>query len=162
MLGLITGTNLCSALRKADGYISHSPNFLCYSLGPELYWIREGKLVMPDSWAERIGKSGYRYENVDEIVKTIHDRGIVLVKQPDDYQSQYKRCFYYRIREDMQLDFDWIDTLSRKFQVRMLFTKCNPAAGDPSDSYDVEFIPCCCGKDEAVSLFGCQCRHYSH
>jgi len=152
LLGWITGTNLSSALRKADGYISRSPNFLCCSLGTEFYWIKEGKLVAPASWAERMRHSGYRQENVDEMVKAIHEHGIALVKQPDDYQGLYKRSFYYRIREEMQRDFDWIEALSRQFQVRVLFTKCNPAAGDQTDSYDVEFIPRCCGKDEAVSF----------
>ncbi|WP_350306495.1 HAD-IIB family hydrolase [Photorhabdus viridis] len=152
LLGWITGTNLSSALRKANGYISRSPNFLCCSLGTEFYWIKEGKLVASASWAERIRRSGYCRDNVDEIVKAIREHGISLEKQPDDYQGQYKISFYYQIRAEMQRDFDWIDALTSKYQIRVLFTKCNPAAGDPADCYDVEFIPRCCGKDEAVSF----------
>lgn len=152
LLGWITGTNLNSALIKAEGYISRSPNFICCSLGTEFYWVKEGELIASRAWAERISKSGYRNENVDEVLKAIHQHGIVLRKQPDDYQGPYKRSFYYRIKEGMHRDFDWIKALTRQFQIRVIFTRCNPAAGDPADCYDVEFIPHCCGKDEAVSF----------
>lgn len=152
LLGWVTGTNLSSALRKASGYITRSPNFICCSLGTEFYWVKDGKLVASLSWAERIRTSGYLPEDIDKILAAIREHGITLEKQADDYQGPYKRSFYYRIREKMQLDFDWIDALISKFQVRVLFTKCNPAAGDPADCYDVEFIPRCCGKDEAISF----------
>lgn len=152
LLGWITGTNLSSALRKAEGYISRSPNFLCCSLGTEFYWIKGGKLVPSSSWRKRIEQSGYRRENVDEMVRIIRKNSIQLEKQPDDYQGPYKISFYYRIRQERVRDFEYIGSLARQFQVRALFTKCNPAAGDPSDCYDVEFIPSCCGKDEAVTF----------
>lgn len=152
LLGWITGTNMSSALRKAQGYISRSPHFLCCSLGTEFYWIKAGRLVPSVTWTERIKRSGFRLENVDRILKAITERGILLEKQPEDYQGPYKASFYYRVREEISNDFDWIENQARTFNIRTLFTKCNPAAGDPADSYDMEFIPRCCGKDEAVSF----------
>ncbi|CDM90770.1 HAD-IIB family hydrolase [Xenorhabdus bovienii] len=152
LLGWITGTNLSSAIRKAKGYISRSPHFLCCSLGTEFYWVRNGKLVPSVSWAERIKKSGYNRENVEKILYLIGEKGIFLEKQPDDYQGKYKASFYYHIREDMESDFEWIESIAKTFQIRTFFTKSNPAAGDPEDCYDVEFIPYCCGKGETVSF----------
>lgn len=152
LLGWITGTNMNSALRKAEGYISRSPHFLCCSLGTEFYWIRQGNLVPSRSWLQRIKRSGFRRENVTKILQMIVEKGICLDRQPEDYQGPFKSSFYYHIREEMPDDFDWIRSLAGQFNIRTLFTKCNPAAGDPPDAYDVEFIPRCCGKDEAVSF----------
>ncbi|ECT0422213.1 hypothetical protein DQQ66_24580, partial [Salmonella enterica subsp. enterica serovar Kentucky] len=45
-----------------------------------------------------------------------------------------------------------IQELADERRIRVVFTRCNPAAGDPSGCYDVEFIPLCCGKDQAVSF----------
>ncbi|WP_244298029.1 HAD family hydrolase [Actinobacillus vicugnae] len=50
----------------------------------------------------------------------------------------------------MESDFNLIKALADKYHIRVMFTKCNPAAGDPENCYDIEFIPTCCGKDQAV------------
>lgn len=150
LIGWITGTNLSSALRKANNYISYSPHFLCCSLGTEFYWIKNGKLIQSESWKDRIVKSGFSHENVNTILEKISEKGILLQRQPDDYQGPYKISFYYYIRKEMEADFNWIKNLTAQYHIRVIFTKCNPAAGDPEDCYDVEFIPTCCGKDQAV------------
>ncbi len=49
LIGWTTGTNLNSAIRKANGYITRSPHFICCSLGTEFYWISNGRLVESDS-----------------------------------------------------------------------------------------------------------------
>ena len=84
LLGWITGTNLSSALRKATGYISQSPHFICCSLGTEFYWVKNGTLQPSQSWAERIEKSGYSQENVNKIVDILIQKGMPLQKQPED------------------------------------------------------------------------------
>lgn len=150
LLGWVTGTNLRSALRKARGYISRSPHFVCCSLGTEFYWVKDGELHPSTSWAERIERSGYRAENVSRIVDILLGEGIPLEKQPDDYQGPYKISFYYPVSDQMKRDFEFISDLAEQYSVRPIFTKCNPAAGDPANCYDVEFIPLCCGKDQAV------------
>ncbi|MBK5013405.1 MULTISPECIES: HAD-IIB family hydrolase [Pantoea] len=150
LLGWVTGTNLRSALRKALGYISRSPHFVCCSLGTEFYWVKDGELSPSTSWAERIERSGYRAENVSRIVDILLGEGIPLEKQPDDYQGPYKMSFYYPVSDQMKRDFESISDLAEQYSIRAIFTKCNPAAGDPANCYDVEFIPLCCGKDQAV------------
>lgn len=150
VIGWITGTNKNSAIRKAAGYISRSPHFLCCSLGTEFYWIKNGELTPSAGWRQRIIRSGYLHENVSEIVKTISQSGILLKRQPEDYQGPYKISFYYRTGQNMEADFERIKAIAAQFNIRVMFTKCNPAAGDPENCYDVEFIPTCCGKDQAV------------
>ncbi|WP_306291857.1 HAD family hydrolase, partial [Rodentibacter ratti] len=81
-IGWITGTNLSSALRKANNYISYSPHFLCCSLGTEFYWIKNGKLIPSESWKDRIIKSGFSHENVNIILEKISKKGVLLQKQP--------------------------------------------------------------------------------
>lgn len=152
LIGWVTGTNLESARRKSDGYISQSPHFICCSLGTEFYWLKNGSLCPSKTWAERIRRSGYRRENVEKIVNTLKEQGIILQSQPEDYQGPYKVSYYYPERTEMIKDFANIQAMADEYQIRVVFTRCNPAAGDPPDCYDVEFIPICCGKDQAISF----------
>ncbi|KAB7703045.1 HAD-IIB family hydrolase [Plesiomonas shigelloides] len=152
LAGWITGTNLDSAWRKSMGYISRSPHFICCSLGTEFYWVKNGRLCPSVTWAERIRRSGYSRKNVNRLVSTLMDKGMSLQKQPEDYQGPFKVSYYYPEGPAMADDFATIRTLADEQRIRVVFTRCNPAAGDPPDCYDVEFIPLCCGKDQAVSF----------
>ena len=152
LLGWVTGTNLASAWRKSRDYISRSPHFICCSLGTEFYWIRNGKLCPSKTWSERIHQSGYSREKVDSIVCILLEKGMPLRRQPEDYQGPYKVSYYYPEGSTMSNDFAYIQALADERRVRVVFTRCNPAAGDPTDCYDVEFIPLSCGKDQAVAF----------
>ena len=152
LLGWITGSNLKSVLKKSYRYINRSPSFICCSLGTEFYWVKKGKLIFSKSWKQRIIESGYDRDKIFTLVELAKRHGIELTAQPDDYQGDFKISFYYKYNEKMQADFDWLKEYAFKVKSRVLFTKCNPAAGDPENCYDVEFIPTCCGKDETVSF----------
>lgn len=152
LIGWVTGTNLDSAWRKSRGYISRSPHFICCSLGTEFYWVRNGTFCPSETWAERIHHSGYRRENVDDLVNILMKKGVRLRRQPEDYQGPFKISYYYPECPAMTRDFASIQALADEYWVRVVFTRCNPAAGDPPDCFDVEFIPQCCGKDQAVSF----------
>lgn len=152
MLGWITGTNRTSALRKANNYINRSPSFICCSLGTEFYWVNNGNLIPSEAWKKRIVQSGYDRDKILTVVERAKANGIQLIEQPDDYQGDFKISFYYTINEHMEADFDWLKEAAKNASSRIVFTKCNPAAGDPEDCFDVEFIPTCCGKDETVSF----------
>lgn len=152
LAGWVTGTNLDSAWRKSKGYISRSPHFICCSLGTEFYWVRNGLLCPSDAWSERISRSGYSRANVDGLVGMLMEKGLPLRKQSEDYQGPYKISYYYPEGPAMDSDFAFIQALADARRVRVVFTRCNPAAGDPPNCYDVEFIPLCCGKDQAVSF----------
>ncbi|MBA0219453.1 MULTISPECIES: HAD-IIB family hydrolase [Enterobacterales] len=152
LAGWITGTNLDSAWRKSRGYISRSPHFICCSLGTEFYWVKNGRLRPSETWAERIRRSGYSLQNVNSLVRILMGKGMPLQRQPEDYQGPFKVSYYYPEGASMAVDFATIQALADERGIRVVFTRCNPAAGDPPDCYDVEFIPLCCGKDQAVSF----------
>lgn len=150
IIGWVTGSNLLSAFKKSTNYISRSPNFMSCSLGSEFYWVKNGKPTPSKSWEERIYASGFKEENITKVLDAIKKHGIQLVLQPNDYQGCYKKGFYYRDSPNRLQDFDWIENICKEFNIRLLTAKCNPNVGDAGDSYDVEFLPTCCGKDQTV------------
>lgn len=150
MIGWITGSNLKSIIKKSDGYISKTPHFICCSLGTEFYWIDNGVPVLSKSWKNQIEKSGFNSDKIEKTLKEIKSNNIDLIRQPDDYQGYYKHSFYYEDSENTTLDFKLINEIANEAGIKVMFTKCNPAAGDPENCFDVEFIPICCGKDETI------------
>ena len=152
VIGWITGSNLSSAVRKSRGYISYSPHFICCSLGTEFYWVKQGLLIPSSSWQKKIESIGFKKESVNQIVAEAKRKGIVLTRQSEDYQGPFKTSFYYKKRNDFSDDVAWFEQIAAQYGIRVLLTKCNPAAGDPVGCYDADFIPVCCGKDEAVDF----------
>jgi kanosamine-6-phosphate phosphatase len=152
VIGLITGSNINSVIKKSTNYMAVSVHFICASLGSELYWVKDGILVPSKSWHTRIMQSGYKKENIATILKLIQDNNINLVRQTDDYQGVYKDSFYYTITSNINKDFQIIEDIAQKYSIKTSFTKCNVSAGDPENTFDVEFMPACCGKDEALSF----------
>lgn len=152
VLGWVTGTNLPSALRKAKGYISASPHFICCSLGTEFYWVKDGRARPSGSWQQSIAASGFEASNVEQLLAEIEAKDIALTRQHSDYQGRFKFSYYYFDNPERERHFTQIARMAESRQVRVLFAKCSPAAGDPAGSYDVEFIPPCCGKDKAVAF----------
>jgi kanosamine-6-phosphate phosphatase len=61
-------------------------------------------------------------------------------------------AYYYNDNASREKDFERIARIAREHDLRVLFAKCSPAAGDPPGAYDVEFVPLCCGKDKAVEF----------
>ncbi|MCD7936266.1 MAG: HAD hydrolase family protein, partial [Tannerellaceae bacterium] len=59
---------------------------------------------------------------------------------------------YYPIQNSIEHDFNLIRHTAANFNMKVLFNKCNPAAGDPEDCYDVELLPICCGKGEVIDF----------
>lgn len=150
LIGWVTGSNLDAVLRKVDGHISKFPHFVSSSLGTKLHWIYENKMVESFLWKERVLKSGYNKNKIYEIVEILQNAGIEIIPESNDYQDEYKQAFYYQINPFIERDFEIITETAEKFNTKVLFNKCNAAAGDPINCYDVEFIPKCCGKGEVL------------
>ena len=152
IFGWITGSSLSSALRKTKGYITRYPHFIASCLGTEFHWIINNEIKESDAWKSRILASGYKHSSVDLIIAELEKQHICLEKEGDDYQGMYKSTYYYHINGDTVTDFLLIEELAANYHVKVLFNKCNPGAGDPENCYDVEFMPHCCGKGEAVDF----------
>lgn len=150
IFGWITGSNTEAIFRKTRGYITHFPHFIASSLGTEFYWVLNGKLKEPESWRKRIIESGYTKEKVIHINQKLNDHGIFLQKEPDDYQGKYKSAYYYHITDSADIELRLIQDIASIYGIKTLFSKCNPAAGDPENCYDIEFVPRCCGKGEVI------------
>lgn len=154
LVGWVTGSNLDSALKKAADYVTFYPHFISSSLGTEFHWVRQGQLVESVRWKTMLQNSGYNALRVQTVVNAIEELGIELEKQSAAYQGAYKISYYYyfcgedRFTRDTALMTD----IAARQGIKMLVTKCNPAAGDPENCFDIEFIPTCCGKDKVVQF----------
>lgn len=93
--------------------------------------MKNGRLIPSETWAERISRSGYSRQNVNCLVKILMEKEIPLLKQPEDYQGPFKVSYYYPESPSIASDFATIQELADERRIRVVFTRCNPAAGDP-------------------------------
>ncbi|MCD7972333.1 MAG: HAD-IIB family hydrolase [Candidatus Azobacteroides sp.] len=152
IMGWVSGSSLDSLLRKSRGYVTYLPHFIASSLGTELYWIKEKEIIPCEEWFERIRHSGFKRENITRMIALLRETGISLREQPADYGGKYKGTYYYKITSHLEEDYNRIKEVAADLKIKVLFTKCNPAAGDPADCYDVDLLPECCGKENVVSF----------
>lgn len=152
IFGLITGSSLAATLRKINGYINYYPHFIASSLGTELHWCRNDQMYESTEWTDKILDSGYRKKSITQIIQELNAHNIFLTYESDDYQGKFKSTFYYYIQDSIKSDFNLIQTIAAKYNIKVLFNQCNPSAGDPENSFDIEFIPSCCGKGEIVDF----------
>ncbi|WP_066015658.1 HAD-IIB family hydrolase [Endozoicomonas atrinae] len=152
IIGWISGSNLNSLLNKSRNYLSLLPNFISPNLGTELFWNNDGKLKPDLEWDELIKASGYQKSQTTRLAKEIRREGIELEQQDNDYQGKNKACFYYYGYSKNEHSIKIIKSMAKKKGMKAMITKCNPAAGDPENAFDVDFIPNCCGKKEIVAF----------
>jgi len=152
IFGLITGSSLTATLRKINDYVNYYPHFIASSLGTELHWCRNNQLYESTEWTDKIVDSGYRKENINQIIQELNAHHISLIFESDDYQGKFKSTLYYYIRDSIKSDFDLIQTIASNYNIKVLFNRCNPSAGDPENCFDIEFIPSCYGKGEIVDF----------
>lgn len=150
IIGWVTGSSIDCVLRKSDGYVSHLPHFIASSLGTEFYWLRGDELYESGEWNKRMSASGFRRENLGELVKRLDSSPVRLDPQSSDYKGRNMESYFYPASERIREDFLIMEAMARELGMKTEFTRCNPAAGDPPDSYDVAFMPHSCGKEEAV------------
>lgn len=152
LLGWVTGSSLAAVLRKSQGYVNRFPHFIATSLGSELYWVNDNQIQVSDEWEKLIQESGFKKENIRELVCSLRDKGISLPKQVEDYQGKNMESYYYFLSDNSKNDLLHIEELASECNIKALITKCNPAAGDPENCFDVQFLPMCCGKKEILNF----------
>lgn len=152
--GWVTGSNIDAVRKKTLDYVSVYPHFVASSLGSEFHWIRDGEFVESVEWNERIHATGFSIHRVSDLVNEIYRAGIKLIKQKEVYQGRYKASFFLEHTSEQRFseEIAVITELATSYAIKLLVTQCSPAAGDPENYYDVEFLPSCCGKDEAVNF----------
>lgn len=152
--GWVTGSNLEAVIKKTAGYVDLYPHFVASSLGSEFHWIKNGEFVESVEWNNRIKATGYSTELVADIINSVHNAGVNIIKQKEIFQGKYKSSYFLESRSEQQFfdEINFIQSLVHNCPVKLMVTQCSPAAGDPENFYDVEFLPLCCGKDEAVKF----------
>ncbi|MFJ7747085.1 HAD-IIB family hydrolase [Peribacillus sp. NPDC097295] len=154
LFGWVTGSSMEMVLNKMKkGNLRYFPHFIASDLGTEINYFSECNLGEPDlEWNSRLKNSEFSKEKIEEIVDYLWNINIFLNPQTQLGGSQYKRNYYYKVQNDIadKENLLAIKTIGEQYGVSVNINRCNPLAGDPEDSYDVDFIPNGTGKDEIV------------
>lgn len=155
LIGWVTGSSLESILHKMEkGNFRSFPHFIASDLGTEITYFLDHNFLLQDlDWQSTIDQTNFNKKNIDEIISLLNKEDIELSPQTQLGSSRYKKNFYYRSSMNTKMDkrnLSKIKEVVKKFGLNVNINRCNPLAGDPEDSYDIDFIPTGTGKDEIV------------
>ncbi|MGD2407453.1 kanosamine-6-phosphate phosphatase [Bacillus subtilis] len=156
IIGWVTGSSIESILDKMGrGKFRYFPHFIASDLGTEITYFSEHNFGQQDNkWNSRINE-GFSKEKVEKLVKQLHENhNILLNPQTQLGKSRYKHNFYYQEQDEIndKKNLLAIEKICEEYGVSVNINRCNPLAGDPEDSYDVDFIPIGTGKNEIVTF----------
>ncbi|MBM7702221.1 HAD-IIB family hydrolase [Metabacillus iocasae] len=157
IFGWVTGSSIESVIRKMEkGKIELFPHFIASNLGTEITYFDENHLNITDSdWNELLEQTKFSADKVENIVKVLNDKyDIILEPQTNIGSSRFKKNYYYK-EQTLIVDENNIEKIRKVAKENDIFVninRCNPLAGDPEDSYDVDFIPVGTGKDKIVEF----------
>ncbi|NMH68246.1 HAD-IIB family hydrolase [Bacillus sp. RO3] len=155
VFGWVTGSSIESVIDKMEkGGLTLLPHFIASSLGTEITYFHDNCFNKTDTdWSRALDDTVFSSSVVERIVNDLdNEHGIVLEGQTNLGGSTYKKNFYYR-EENPSIDEFNLETIRKAADhhgISVNINKCNPMAGDPEDSYDVDFIPLGTGKDKIV------------
>ncbi|WP_345240704.1 HAD-IIB family hydrolase [Pontibacillus salipaludis] len=157
VFGWVTGSSVESVIDKMEtGGLSLLPHFIASSLGTEITYFHENCFNKKDAeWNGFLDQTTFSPALVDRIVKSLEkEHGIILKAQTNLGDTPYKKNFYYQ-EETPSVDEINLETIRNKAfhsGIAVNINKCNPLAGDPEDSYDIDFIPLGTGKEKIVEF----------
>ncbi|MGG0847034.1 HAD-IIB family hydrolase [Peribacillus simplex] len=154
VFGWVTGSSIESILHKMEhGKFRFFPHFIASDLGTEITYFSEKNFLEQDpDWNSQINIEEFNKIKVDEIINVLHKGNIPLTPQTQLGSSRYKRNYYYQIQHESvdNKNLSTIESMAKEYGIGVNINRCNPLAGDPEDSYDVDFIPLGTGKNEIV------------
>ncbi|MGW1965606.1 HAD-IIB family hydrolase [Streptomyces sp. NPDC001935] len=153
LFGWVTGSSLTSVLHKAAGHgLRFLPHFMACSLGTELYVAGDTGPVPEPDWHQRLPAAEHVRGLAEEAVRQLRALDVPLIPQtcraPDS-----RVVSYYYAAQDPERDarrLALIGHIADRTLLEVNLSRCNPAAGDPEDCYDVDFLPRGCGKRKIV------------
>ena len=149
LFGWVTGSSLDSVMRKAEAHgLGSLPHFLACSLGTELYTVQDGSFRPDRGWQRGLPDGAHIAALAERAVRELRRRGVPLVPQPDRPPGT-KVISHYYYAQDAERDTRHLALIRRVAGVLSLgvsLSRCSPAAGDPENCYDVDFLPPGCGK----------------
>lgn len=148
IFGWISGSNMSALLKKSAGYIGLYPHFVGSSLGSELMLSNGSGFGISTEWEDHINRSGFDVSLIDRFVELATQRGYALTKQDEAYQGRFKSSYYLRESATVpqELLVSGLISCNPHGSLSVFATRCNPAAGDPEDAYDVDILPSCASK----------------
>ncbi|MCY8318788.1 HAD-IIB family hydrolase [Bacillus vallismortis] len=155
-IGWVTGSSIESILDKMGrGKFRYFPHFIASDLGTEITYFSEHNFGQQDhEWNSRINES-FSKEKIEMLVKQLRENeNIFLDPQTQLGKSRYKHNFYYQEQDEIndEKNLSAIENICEEYGVSVNINRCNPLAGDPEGSYDVDFIPMRTGKHEIVKF----------
>ncbi|WP_046173605.1 HAD-IIB family hydrolase [Domibacillus indicus] len=155
VIGWVTGSSIESILDKMKrGGLRFFPHFIASDLGTEITYFSEHNFGRQDmEWHSRTVSENFTKEKIEEIVTFLHEKNnILLSPQTQLGSSRYKYNYYYKEQSEIvdEENLLAIKAAGKKYRVAVNINRCNPLAGDPEDSFDVDFIPIGTGKDQIV------------
>lgn len=154
VFGWVTGSSIESILHKMEqGRFRFFPHFIASDLGTEITYFSENNFLENDpDWHSQIIIEEFNKRKVDEIYNVLHNGNIPLIPQTQMGSSRYKRNYYYQIQHESvdKKNLATIQRVAKEYGIGVNINRCNPLAGDPEDSYDIDFIPLGTGKNEIV------------
>ncbi|SDC49536.1 HAD-IIB family hydrolase [Streptomyces prasinopilosus] len=154
LFGWVTGSSLESVLAKADRHrLRVLPHFLAASLGTDLTYFTTDGPHRDERWRHRLRASGYTKATVNEVVAQLVANGVSLRPQGGQERAEFLSSYYYTAREDRsdRAAIRRIETACVLAGLSVSTNRCNPKAGDPDGSYDVDFLPRTGGKRAVVA-----------
>ncbi|MGW1812809.1 HAD-IIB family hydrolase [Streptomyces sp. NPDC002125] len=153
LFGWVTGSSLPSVMDKVRAHrLRRLPHFIACSLGTELLYLRDG-LAHPDpSWREQLPTPERLAARADAVARELADLGVPLVPQAGRPPGSLVQSHYYYARTPStdERALALVRSIAEKYALGVGVSRCNPAAGDPENCYDVDFLPHGCGKRAVV------------
>lgn len=144
----VTGSSFADLAEKTmRASMRYWPHRIASSLGTELYRVNtSGTLkrddafsqLFPDDFSDRVGR----------VVDMMRSVAIVLEAQPGAGTNVWMQNYYYH--DHQEAAFERIREATRTVGIAVNISRCNPLAGDPDGSYDIDFIPEGAGKTAVV------------
>ncbi|MFE4451000.1 HAD-IIB family hydrolase [Streptomyces sp. NPDC056796] len=153
LFGWVTGSSLPSVLDKVRRHrLRRLPHFIACSLGTELLHLRDGGAHPDPSWQERLPAPGRLAALAGAVTRELADLGVPLVPQTGRPPGSLVQSHYYYARTPArdERSLALVRSTAEKFSLGAGVSRCNPAAGDPEDCYDVDLLPPDCGKRSVV------------
>ncbi|WP_316412094.1 HAD-IIB family hydrolase [Mesoterricola silvestris] len=154
LFGLVTGSSLEEVLQQMGGsQMTLLPHFIASDLGTEITYFDQNVTCRPDwTWRDRMASSGFSKEAVRRMVEALRLKGVDLKPQPELRVAAYKKSYFLEGRdpEGDQKALSLIRELAAANALGLNISRCNPKAGDPEGSYDIDFIPVPSGKERVV------------
>ncbi|MCV2463457.1 HAD-IIB family hydrolase [Streptomyces sp. ICN988] len=160
LFGWVTGSPLPSVLRKARVHgLRTLPHFVACSLGTELLLSDGGELRPDPDWQRLLPNVDSLGRSAGAVIQELSDIGVGLEPQPGRAPDSLVKSYYCRSRDpgtDAR-NLAAVREAAARGALGVNVSRCNPAAGDPADCYDVDLLPRTCGKRQIVQYV---CRKY--